>query len=80
LPSSVRYVAVLMRASVLRLDDAHEVYGPGLVNAYTLESTVADYPRIVTGSGLIAVLEYFLQLPLEPVLSQTLADVFEASR
>lgn len=40
---------------------SEEVYGPGLVRAYELESTIAKYPRLVIGRGLIDYLE-FLEL------------------
>ncbi len=41
-----------------------EIYGPALYTAYNLESTVAKYPRIVIGKGLVSYLEYFMQLKL----------------
>ena len=31
----------------------NEIFGPVTVSAYTLESKIADYPRIVIGSGLL---------------------------
>src|SRR5207247_7066663 len=41
----------------------NEVYGPVLVSAYTLESTVAEYPRLVIGRGLFDYLTFLEQLP-----------------
>jgi hypothetical protein len=33
--------------------DNDDIYGPALARAYTLESKVAQYPRIVIGEELI---------------------------
>jgi hypothetical protein len=41
----------------------NEVYGPAAINAYTLESRVAEYPRIVVGDGLLQYLDYLEGLP-----------------
>jgi hypothetical protein len=53
---------------------ANEVYGPVLLSAYSLESTAAEYPRVVIGRGLINYLEFVHRLPpAEPL------DAFAAS-
>jgi hypothetical protein len=45
-----------------------EVYGPALVCAYKLESTIAEFPRLVIGRGLLNYLTFIEQLPLtEPL-------------
>lgn len=36
----------------------NEVYGPAAINAYTLESQVAEYPRVVVGDGLRQYLDH----------------------
>lgn len=41
----------------------NEVYGPVLLSAYTLESTVAEYPRLVIGRGLLDYLTFLERLP-----------------
>lgn len=40
-----------------------EVYGPALVDAYRLETELADYPRVVIGQGLFDYLTYLENLP-----------------
>lgn len=41
----------------------NEVYGPVLINAYRLETTVAEYPRSVLGDGVLRYLSYLEGLP-----------------
>lgn len=41
----------------------NELYGPAVANAYVLESTIAQYPRIVVGRYAIDYLHYVSQLP-----------------
>jgi hypothetical protein len=51
---------------------ANEVYGPALSRAYTLESRIADYPRIVVGDELIRYLyETGGQPPTDALASQS---------
>ena len=38
--------------------DGGEVYGPALVKAYSLETEVAEYPRVVVGNDLFQFLEH----------------------
>ena len=46
----------------------NEVYGPALLNAYTLESRMAEYPRILVGRGLVDYLNFMEHLaPAEPL-------------
>ncbi len=37
-----------------------EIYGSALANAYTLESTVAEYPRIVVGGEILEIINTYL--------------------
>lgn len=46
----------------------NEVYGPVLLSAYSLESTVAEYPRAVLGRGLLDYLTYLKRLPADEPL------------
>ena len=50
--------------------DSGEPYGPVLNKAYTLESKVADYPRIIIGNGLINYLQVHKNLPGQDVFSK----------
>ncbi|MEK6756599.1 MAG: hypothetical protein AABZ02_10660 [Bacteroidota bacterium] len=46
----------------------NEVYGPALLSAYTLESRMAEYPRILVGRGLVDYLNFIEHLsPAEPL-------------
>jgi hypothetical protein len=46
----------------------NEVYGPVLLSAYKLESTVAECPRLVVGRGLLDYLAFTERLPtIEPL-------------
>ena len=46
----------------------HEVYGPVLLSACKLESTVAEWPRLVVGRGLLDSLAFTERLPtIEPL-------------
>ena len=47
-----------------------ELYGAVIARAYELESEIAQYPRIVVGSGTIQLLIAHQQNPLEDVYSQ----------
>ena len=51
-----------------------EVYGPALLSAYSLESTVAEYPRLVLGRGLLDYLTFMERRPATEPL-----DAFNAS-
>jgi hypothetical protein len=48
----------------LRLTE-HEVYGRPLLGAYRLESTVAEYPRVAVGDGLVTLLEFLRSSPVQ---------------
>lgn len=42
--------------------DEDEIYGPGLLEAYYLESKLAKYPRVLIGKGLMDFLEHVLSV------------------
>ena len=44
----------------LEIDD--EFYGPALASAYTLESKIADYPRIALGDSLVRLLNDYMRI------------------
>ena len=48
----------------------NEVYGPALLNAYRLESQVAEYPRTALGENLGAYLAMLEQLPQDVPLNE----------
>jgi hypothetical protein len=47
-----------------------EIYGPALSRAYTLESKIANYPRLVVGKELIAYLEGSKNQPPNDLIAQ----------
>jgi len=47
--------------------DKNEVYGPALSNAYKLENSVAHYPRVVIGDGLINYLNFYYNPPKKDI-------------
>jgi hypothetical protein len=51
------------------IDDG-EIYGPALARAYTLESKVAHYPRIVVGAELVRYLNAVASSPMTTVEEQ----------
>ena len=53
----------------------NEIYGPVLLSAYSLESTVAEYPRAVLGRGLLDYLTYLGHLPTAEPLDAFAARV-----
>ena len=58
----------------LRLTE-HEVYGRPLLGAYRLESTVAEYPRVPVGDGLITLLEYLRSSPVQHPLDEGAPEI-----
>ena len=58
----------------------NEVYGPALLNAYTLESTVAEWPRIVVGRGLLDYLNFLEQRPAAEPLDAFAGRMATSSR
>jgi hypothetical protein len=53
----------------------NEVYGPALLNAYQLESKVAQYPRSVIGEGVLRYLDYLEGLPVTNRWSAVATDL-----
>lgn len=58
----------------------NEVYGPALLNAYHLESQVAEYPRAVIGETFFAYLSFLESLPKEVILNQFTANMVQGCR
>jgi hypothetical protein len=72
--SSIAYIALGFLSAGIPLRGGIEVgvgaewsgggiYGPILAEAHALESTVAQYPRVVIGSRLAGLLSHFAQMP-----------------
>jgi hypothetical protein len=58
----------------------NEVYGPSLLNAYHLESQVAEYPRAAIGETLLAYLSFLEGLPNGVILNQFTASMVQHCR
>lgn len=57
-----------------------ELYGPAVAGAYHLEKEVADYPRVVVGEGLLAVLQRLEASPARDVEARAAQDTAAACR
>lgn len=58
----------------------NEVYGPALLNAYHLESQVAEYPRAVLGETFFTYLSFLEGLPKDVILNQFTASMVQGCR
>ena len=58
----------------------NEVYGPALLNAYHLESQVAEYPRTAFGETFFAYLSFLEGLPKDVILNQFTANMVQHCR
>ena len=58
----------------------NEVYGPALFSAYMLESTVAEYPRVVLGRGLLDYLAFIERLAVAEPLDAYSASMAAGSK
>ena len=58
----------------------NEVYGPALLNAYHLESRVAEYPRAVLGETFFTYLSFLEGLPRDVILNQFTASMVHHCR
>jgi hypothetical protein len=56
----------------------HEIYGPALSRAYTLESRVADYPRIVVGEAMIRYLNVLVSAAQDSPLAKVSAKLAQS--
>ena len=65
------------RAVELNQDEA---YGPAAICAYHLESSFAEYPRVVVGEGVVKYLEYLEHLPQTSSTNVGTLDVARSCR
>jgi hypothetical protein len=56
----------------------HEIYGPALSRAYTLESKIADYPRIVVGDEMIRYLHLLVAAAQDSDLAKITAKLAQS--
>lgn len=47
-----------LEGGILIIPGGNEIYGPALNRAYSLECNIAEYPRVVVGTGLLDFLEH----------------------